>query len=47
MLSAVIQYQRSYPAMLLTETTGSPEVGSTRSSRTGVKLPQDSNADCG
>jgi len=43
MLSAVILKKHSYPALLLTETTGTPEVSSPRSSRTVGKSLQESN----
>src|SRR3989344_7955056 len=40
MLSAVIGWESSYPAMLLSETTGTPGIPSSQSSRTRDELPQ-------
>jgi len=44
MLSALIQFKHSYPAMHENRTTGTPEVCSLRSSRTRRKPSQYSNA---
>jgi hypothetical protein len=40
MLSAVIGWEYSYPAMLLSETTGTPGIPSSQSSRTRDESPQ-------